>query len=85
MSKEQFYTNEMTIAGYLMAEHDIEMIEAYKDDNDRFHIELDIAPEKASKLLNGFPTSKICKFDRIIKFLKGILCPKTKTKSYRSK
>ena len=75
---QKFYTNEISIAAYLMGAKDIKLIKAEKDENDRFKIILDIQPEDAEAVLYDFPTSESIKFDRCVKFLKGILCPKTR-------
>ena len=73
---DKFYTNEISIAAYLMGAKNIKLVSAKKDDNDRFKITLNISNEGAEELLNDFPTSESIKFDRCVKFLKGKLCAK---------
>lgn len=73
---DKFLTHEITIAAYLMGVKEVKLLSATKDENDRFKIMLDISSVDAKKMLYDFPTSESMKYDRCVKFLKGILCAK---------
>ena len=73
---DKFITHEITIAAYLMGVKEVKLLSATKDENDRFKIKLDVIPTEAQDMLYDFPTSESMKYDRYVKFLKGILCAK---------